>query len=144
AEPRACASTSRRRAPCACVRGSRERRRPPPRELHRVRQAHAVLHHHHRASTYGRWLGKPTPRARVRRMRREDGERLDVVGGDGAGLSRSAAPESKLATQGGRKMFPQILTSSNALATFVLFLLAGAGWSIGARIVAWPWRSPNP
>jgi len=41
-------------------------------------------------------------------------------------------------------MFPQILTSSNALATFVLFLLAGAGWSIGARIVAWPWRSPNP
>lgn len=33
-------------------------------------------------------------------------------------------------------MFPTILSTQNALATFVLFLLAGAGWTLGARVVS--------
>lgn len=32
-------------------------------------------------------------------------------------------------------MFPTLLTANGALATFVLFSLAGAGWALGARLV---------
>jgi hypothetical protein len=31
--------------------------------------------------------------------------------------------------------FPTLLTSQNALATGVLFFLAGLGWSLGCRVV---------
>lgn len=33
-------------------------------------------------------------------------------------------------------MFPTILSTQNTLATFVLFMLAGASWTLGARIVS--------
>lgn len=31
-------------------------------------------------------------------------------------------------------IFPQLLTSANAIATFTLCLLAGIGWGVGLRI----------